>query len=558
MQRQNRTNHQNGIALAVVLVIALVLATGSAAFLGLTNLHLVRARRDAEAVRAFYVAQAAIEKAVAQLKALYARGKGHTPEELAEIAPPPFEGFIFDEFTVAPVGQAYSGVLEWGTFKGIHGLIQKIGISAAVSSLGYDNVKVGIKQEVEAQFIPVFQFAIFYNSDDLEILPGAPMTVLGPAHSNKNIYMAAEPSASLSFDSKVTCVGDIYHARKDSDRLLVGEVQIRDGEGAYQSMQNQDGTWLDSTDPDWGLESQDRWDGNVASAAHHVSPLRLPLATPEEPCALVQRADPADTPEDEALKYYYRADLRIIDGNAYDRAGSPVDLRYPNPQNPTQTLNPISTKTFYNYREGKTISVTQIDIAKLNASGKSPANGIVYVSDHRSNSSTQDAVRLVNGKELPTDGLTVATDNPLYIWGDYNTTNKRPASVDCDALNILSNNWKDENSQKSLDYRVASNTQVNAAIIAGNTVTSPGDYNGGVENMPRFLENWSGKTLTYRGSLVSAWVSQIATGSWVYGAPYYTAPNRNWSYDTDLSDPTKAPPGEPSVFTVEVACWQYE
>jgi hypothetical protein len=370
--------------------------------------------------------------------------------------------------------------------------------------------------------------------------------------------MAAEPSASLSFDSIVTCVGDIHHARKDSDRLLVGAVQIRDGEGAYQSMQNQDGTWLDSTDPNWGLESQNRWDGNVASAAHHVSPLRLPLATPEEPCALVQRADPADTPEDKALKYYYRADLRIIDGNAYDRAGSPVDLRYPNPQNPTQTLNPVSTKTFYNYREGKTISVTQIDIAKLNASGKSPGNGILYVSDHRSNSSIQDAVRLVNGKELPTRGLTVATDNPLYIWGDYNTISKKPASAACDAVNILSNNWKDENSQKTLDYRVASNTQVNAAIIAGNTVTSPGDYNGGVENMPRFLEKWTGTTLTYRGSLVSAWVSQIATGRWVYGAPYYTAPNRNWSYDTDLSDPTKAPPGEPSVFTVQVARWQYE
>ncbi len=558
MDRWRALARREGIAVSIVLIIALVLAIGSAAFLGLTSSDLNQARRDAEGTRAFYVAQAGIDKGIAQLKVLYSKGLGHTAEELEAITPPPYGGFTFDEFTVAMDGEPYSGVLECGTFKGLRGQIQKIKITSVVSSPYFNNLKAGISQEVEAQFIPVFQFAIFYNSDDLEILPGAAMTVLGPAHCNKDIYMAAEPSASLSFDSIVTCVGNIYHQRKDSDRLLSGPVQIKDDDAVYQPMLNQDGTWLDSNHPDWTVESQNRWDGNVASAAQHVSPLRLPLATPEQPRELIERGDSSDTAQEKTLKYYYRADLKIINGNAYDKSGNPVDLSYPDPVVPGNVLNPVSKKTFYNYREGKTISVTEVDVAKLRASGKSPTNGILYVSDHRSDSSKQDAVRLVNGKELPTRGLTVATDNPLYIWGDYNTVNKRPASVACDAMDILSNNWKDENSQKSLDYRVASNTQVNAAIVAGNTVTSPGDYNGGVENMPRFLEKWTGKTLKYRGSLVSAWVSQIATGHWVYGAPYYTAPNRDWSYDTDLSDPTKAPPGEPSVFTVEVARWQYK
>ncbi len=558
MNHRHRIARQEGIALAVVLVLALVLAIGSAAFLDLTSSDLQQARRDAEATRAFYVAQAGIDKAVAQLKVLYSRGQGHTEEELAAITPPAYEGFTFDEFGVTRDGAPYYSMLEWGTFKGLGGQIQKIKIASGVSSAHFHNLRVAISQEVQAQFIPVFQFAIFYNSDDLEILPGAPMSVLGPAHCNKDIYMAAEPSASLSFDSIVTCVGNIYHRRKDSERLLAGPVQIKDGEGTYQTMLNQDGTWLDSSHPDWTLESQNRWDGKVATAAHHVSPLRLPLATPEQPRELIERRDPSDSPEERGLKYGYRADLSIIDGNAYDKSGNPVDLTYPDPNIPGNRLNPISTKTFYNYREGKTVSVTEVDVAKLRASGKSPANGILYVSDHRSSSSKQDGVRLVNGKELPSRGLTVATDNPLYMWGDYNTVNKKPASVACDAVNILSNNWKDENSQKSLDNRVASNTTVNAAIVAGNTVTSPGDYNGGVENMPRFLEKWTGKTLTYRGSLVAAWVSQIATGHWLYGAPHYTAPNRDWSYDNDLSDPTKAPPGEPSVFTIEVAHWQYE
>jgi hypothetical protein len=544
----------------VSLVILLVLAIGAAAFLGFTSSDLYLTRREAEGTRAFYVAQAGTEKAVAELKVLYSKGKGHTTEELESITAPHYDGFTFDEFTVAADGPACEGTLEHGKFRGLHGRVQKIRITAAVSSQDFPELKVRLRQEVEAQFIGVFQFAIFYNSDDLEILPGKPMTILGPVHCNYDMYTAAEESGSLSFDSIVTCVGDIFHRRKDDDRDLLGTVQVRDGDGVYREMLNPDGTWLDSEHPDWLVESQTRWDGKVASAAHQVSALQLPLATPERPRDLVAQGQPDDTPEIQAMKYYYRADLSIIDGVAYDKHGYSVDLRYYQVDEDGDEIlvNPVSRKEFYNFREGTTVSVTEVDIAKLVESGKSPANGILYVSDQRSGASKQDAVRLVNGEELPAQGLTVATDRPLYIWGDYNTVDKRPASVVCDAINILSNNWKDDRSQKQLWYRVASNTEVNAAIIAGNTVTQVGQYNGGVENMPRFLEDWSGKTLTYRGSLVAAWQSYIATGNWVYGGNYYTAPNRNWAYDFDLSNPAKAPPGEPHVYTVAVAHWRYD
>jgi hypothetical protein len=324
-------------------------------------------------------------------------------------------------------------------------------------------------------------------------------------------------------------------------------------------MQNADGSWLDCTDPNWFSAATNRWGGNVASAVHQVKPLRLALATSENSHEIIEPGSASDSPETKEVKYYHKADLRIIDGKAYTWDGWSVDLTYPDPSDPSKTIDPISTKTFYNNREGKTISVTEIDLAKLRAGGKCPDNGILYVSDHRSSSSNkQDAVRLVNGQQLPDGGLTVVTDNPLYIKGDYNTVNKQPASVMCDAINILSNSWRDDYSTKSLSYRNASDTTLNVAVAAGNTVTTEGQYNGGVENMPRFLENWSGKTLTYRGSLVALWESEVATGNWYYGDPQYTAPNRNWGYDTDLADPAKAPPGVTSVFTVEVAHWQYE
>ena len=129
----------------------------------------------------------------------------------------------------------------------------------------------------------------------------------------------------------------------------------------------------------------------------------------------------------------------------------------------------------------------------------------------------------------------------------------------CDAINILSNGWDDSKSSESLlSERVATNTAINVAVVTGNTETEQDAYNGGVENLPRFLEKWAGQTLTYRGSLIAMWESEIATGKWFYGDPYYTAPKRDWSFDTDLSDPAKAPPGAPSFTTVEEVCWKYE
>ncbi len=561
METEYRVEKQNGgFALMVVLVLIVVLVIGSAAFLNMTSSDLRMTRRESEVTRAFWVAQAGTEKAVAQLKTLYAKNRGHTAMELAEIVPPQHQGFTYDEFAVAHDGDSFTGPLMCGWYKGLHGRIQKIRIASAVSSSSFYGVRARISQEVEAQFIPVFQFAIFYNSDDLEILPGKPMTVLGPVHCNHNVYMAAESSGSLSFDSIITSVGDIFHGRKDSDSLMEGVVRMRDAEGAFQEMLNPDGTWLDSEHPDWTLESQNRWDGNVASRAHQVASLRLPLATPEQPRDLIARGTGEESPEIQAMKYFYRADLSIIDGVAYDRYGYSVDLAYyEEGDNGDEVLvNPVSQKEFYNFRESTTVSVTEVDVASLMESGKFPDNGILYVSDQRSGSAKQDAVRLVNGQELPSQGLTVATDRPLYIWGDYNTVNKKPASVVCDAINILSNGWEDQDSQEKLNKRKAKSTEVNVAIIAGNTVTSVGEYNGGAENMPRFLEDWSGRTLTYRGSLVAAWESAIATGPWYYGGDYYTAPNRDWAYDFDLSDPDKSPPGEPSVYTVAVAHWRYE
>ena len=559
MSCQKIYRNQQGVALIWALIILLVLAIGAGAFIHLTNFNMVMARRTTEATRAFYIAQAGVEKAITGVKLQMAGNQNGNGDSGEYIVPPYYEGSMFSELTVQDIGEPDLGTLEHGTYTGLNGVAQNIRITSAVESVDVEGVTALVIQDMQTQLIPIFQFAIFYNND-LEIQPGPQMTVIGPVHSNHDIYLGS--NNSLDFDSTITSSGNISHSRKEGTSSGGGSVRVKDADGAYQNMSNDDGTWLDSGNDEWVVESQTRWDGQVQSSAHQVSSLLLPLPNPDDPRAVIERPDPGDVPELAELKYYNRADLRIIDGDAADISGIPVSLDYPDPDNPGNTLNPVSQKEFNNFREGKTISVTEIDVAKLVESGNFPDNGILYVSDERNalvGGLIQDAVRLVNGEELPSQGLTVVTDRPLYIQGDFNTVNKKPASVMCDAINILSNSWNDIKSTKSsLSERVATSTEVNVAVIAGNTETTPGAYNGGVENFPRFLETWTGKTLTYRGSLVAMWESEIATGAWIYGSPYYTAPNRNWSYDTDLGDPANAPPGMPSVYTTAITLWRAE
>ena len=179
------------------------------------------------------------------------------------------------------------------------------------------------------------------------------------------------------------------------------------------------------------------------------------------------------------------------------------------------------------------------------------------------------AVRVKNGQNLPSDGLTVATSEPLYVQGHFNsptttvgstnTSNTAPASLLGDSITVLSANWSDANSSKPMTQRPAINTTVNAAFLAGivQTTNSVGTkhYSGGVENFPRFLEDWSGKTLTYNGSMVVMFPSKFATNWWIDPGTYYNAPNRSWAFDLNFLNYNRLPPGTPQVRKVVRGQW---
>lgn len=175
------------------------------------------------------------------------------------------------------------------------------------------------------------------------------------------------------------------------------------------------------------------------------------------------------------------------------------------------------------------------------------------------------ALKLVNGSlgNIVSPGLTVASENPVYIQGNWNANGSgfgsphAATAVLADAVTLLSNNFSDRRSFEFAHHvanRAATTTWYRLAIIAGKGLSFQGisgttnaDYgtDGGAHNFLRYMENWSGQTLHYRGAIASMYTSRQAVGTYKCCADVYSAPTRAFAFDTDFLIPALLPPRTP-------------
>jgi hypothetical protein len=426
-------------------------------------------------------------------------------------------------------------------------------IANARSTTDPNPVPAAVRQVVTFSNDPIFRYAIYYSLS-LEICPNPPMTIIGKVHSQKNIYYS--PNSTLKFLQNVTAVGNL--------------IPHRDPES---NMPDQNGPTIQPPPPHL-----------FQSGAPSKS---LPVGTnnsPEAVHAIVEKPPPGEDINSPIGKqrYFNNVDmiLTVNDTNVVATTGPRIKSQVV-ATNADVAAFVETANTFFNGRENKPIASTDIDVGLLKSwieSGSNPINNViqserghninsVYVDDQRTRASGQGAgVRVVNGRYLPPDGLTIATKDPLYVRGHYNapnlattnTANAKPASLVGDAITVLSEAWNDaDNTQLNSPLRVALATTVNAAFLAGivpsksRSTSAPG-YSGGVENFPRFLENWSSRAFTYNGSMVVMFPSQQATNTWCRAdnKSYYSPPIRDWSFDVNYLKPDRLPPCTPQLRTL--------
>ncbi|RKY22100.1 MAG: hypothetical protein DRP90_01370 [Planctomycetota bacterium] len=440
--------------------------------------------------------------------------------------------------------------------------ISKLYKIKAVAS--YEGIIGRSEAYISLDAMPIFQFVIFYDYD-LEVLPGPTMHLVGRVHTNGDLFTGC--GGNLWYDdATIRAVGKAWRDRKDKPgHVSGGGVKIN-------------GTpWPPTHDSDWTghYEGEEmdfaeyalaRWDGALKTGAHGVSRIEPPEIGSIQPYVPNPNGDGDYTYNPSTGKYVYtpgtgdydksyyheNADVVIIDNKLYVE-GVLID---PPPS------GVIVEKTFFDGREEKYVKTTDIDIEKLKDTSVTvnghtrtlwPQNGLIYAYRTDAKVTQPNGIRLVNGKELG-GKLTVVTPDPLFIWGDFNTVNKKGAAVICDAINLLSNAWDDSKRNNTLP--TASNTTYNVAIMSGPAYeTEEGRYNGGFENFPRFHERWSGRTAKIRGSFIGTWYSQVAKGKWICGSDNYTPPKRNWNFDPDLLDPDFMPPFTPQAYEVRTIAW---
>lgn len=174
------------------------------------------------------------------------------------------------------------------------------------------------------------------------------------------------------------------------------------------------------------------------------------------------------------------------------------------------------------------------------------------------------ALKLTNGGlgNIIAPGLTVASENPVYVEGNWNANGAGFAdphvatAVIADAVTLLSNNWNDRISfiePHDVDGRPAATTWYRLAIIGGKGLSftriagANADFgtDGGAHNFLRLLEDWGGSTLNYRGAIASMFTSRQAVGTYKCCVDVYTAPTRAFAFDTDFLTPALLPPRTP-------------
>jgi hypothetical protein len=449
-----------------------------------------------------------------------------------------------------------------GWLKSSEDTANKMKIEAIAYTPGYG--WVGMTENVFANRKNLFMYQIFFEND-LEVLPGPNFNLKGLIHTNENMYLNSESTMNIFSDS-VTAAGNIRRGRLDNSSIN-GTVNItsEDENGTLTTMSS----GQDSNNNNWENLAKEKWEGVVKDKKLGATRIEAPKIKSFEPGGY----------------YSQNAGISIAVNN---NAGSiTYDIKYNGISHNNLTsadLNgALEEKTIYDYREypsgsnpvnNKSIKVTNVDINKLKtALGYYPDNGLIYMTrnndakpDGDTDPYSPDPERIVAGFKLVNNAVlpgpaTFVSNQPVYVQGDFNkhtSTNPaadtwKPCAVIADSIDLLSNSWSDTKSNwkngavnPSKTLPLASNTQYNMVQITGNVPTKTGQYSGGLENFPRFLENWSGKKVDISGGFIQLFRSKYATGKW--GGDYYSPPIRDWKAEERFSDLTNLPPGFTDMF----------
>jgi type II secretory pathway pseudopilin PulG len=531
-------------------------------------------------------------------------------EPLPKHPNPPSPGGYHQELNYKGTKPGYVGYIAYN-------VLYEVTASATITAARYP-VTAYVKRYFTKVISPTFQNAVFFQ-DDLELHNSGTTIIDGLVHTNADMYAcsfdplgggSATPS-KLSFLGNVSYVGNFNG--EDGKTYLSDAAQDRfgstakpvapswDGAGQINQLKQVDRMNVGGLDPSEFISDDTNYNNDSLRELIEIPYKKVPLAAAD---AAVNAPDPGteDPPDIASQRLYNQAPLRIIINNGtmivrdyqdhvITDATFLADLASAVPVAQRDRLL-LDRREDESVTDAAAVKVSTLDVNLFNtaiknavtkgtikyASASAPGgwNGTLYIADITGNDQPGQAaaapaakrgIMLVNGSKLPgatelpagdpNRNFTVATQNGLYIKGDYNTGTTYdtvgnpydskgnptaqpasntdnstpsvateipgytsvPSAVMADAVTILSRKFtdaytdtsipaspvvhKEGDLDQSIQYqagnpiRKAAPTTINTAIISGDVPSnfnSNGKPSGGAHNLTRFLENWDDPT----------------------------------------------------------------
>jgi hypothetical protein len=473
------------------------------------------------------------------------------------------------------------------------------------------SVTAKVRRVFEKKFDQPWTYAMFYV-DDLELQPGSPLTITGPIHTNSGLFIG---TSNFTAGGIVEYGSDYVNGYSPKDTKHPATPTAPNFAKSDASLTLSDCPpsqvspylpfgWNVSLNSGGASGNDDGYHEIIETAVAGADQLKYVRYANQPGYQVVIGANPNANSNG---AYTVTSVPTPTSGNPSPTpvsvTGSTLTNLVGNNGNGTSTTVFNQGRALYDAREGGAVKVTDVDISRLIANLGSLNNwtGLLYLSDKGAvvynadgtakntptptpaavtingvnYTTTKRAFRLINAASVPTTtGLTIVSENPVYIQGNFNTggnpasnsgtytsptvngyvqvvnqtntTHKPPAAVVADAITVLSTGWSDTTSALGIGVRGATaNITINAALVSGNVPSgiSAGNYSGGGENFIRLLEDWSSRTFCYYGSMTQLFRSNQAIGLWNGDNTVFISPGTNkWYYDDALFS-SCSPPG---------------
>jgi hypothetical protein len=310
------------------------------------------------------------------------------------------------------------------------------------TGLSRNSAKAGTRRYFQYTEVPLFQAMYFYEHD-LEIYRPAPMIVGGLVHSNSKLLLSGSKDQS---GVEIAFQGNVSHVNGTSNEPPLGGPEWA---GLTQSQAKAN------------MESPTYSNGGESAQLSRVDRYE-PLGS--KPASVLNSTD--SNPNNDSMREIielpvcwfhgspgYRQETHvskagIVMNISSGTSGMTVTVTTQNGTSltaaQTSTLQSAVTgkTTIYDQREAKNVDVVNVDVSKatpvLNAAAG--FNGVLYIYDstpEKTGDKEPRTLRLQNGGILPNNGLTIASMNPVYVQGDYNTgTTNNPNAVPANSSGI--------------------------------------------------------------------------------------------------------------------------